>query len=53
MVKKLSNVLNISPTYLFSVETEKVYGEKIRFICRGRSLSIEELSELSGIDPAI
>ena len=49
MVKMLSDVLNISPTYLFSMETEKVYGEKIRFIRRGRSMSIEELSELSGI----
>lgn len=47
MVKKISDILNISPTYLF--ETEKVYGDKIKFIRRGRSLSIEELSELSGI----
>ncbi|MBS3970597.1 MAG: helix-turn-helix domain-containing protein [Clostridia bacterium] len=47
MVKKISHILNISPTYLF--EAEKVYGEKIRFIRRGRSLSIEELSDLSGI----
>lgn len=51
MVRKLSDVLNISPTYLFGVGSEKVYGEKIRFIRRGRSLSIEELSELSGIAP--
>ena len=49
MVKKLSDVLNISPTYLFGIGAEKVYGEKIRFIRRGRSLTIEELSELSGI----
>jgi len=49
MVKKLSDVLNISPTYLFGIGTEKVYGEKISFIRRGRSLTIEELSELSGI----
>jgi transcriptional regulator with XRE-family HTH domain len=49
MVKKLSDVLNISPTYLLSTSTEKIYGEKIRFIRRGRSLSIEELSELTGI----
>ncbi|AHF05967.1 helix-turn-helix domain-containing protein [Desulfitobacterium metallireducens] len=49
MVRRLSNVLNISPTYLFGIGTEKVYGEKIQFIRRGRSLSIEELSELSGI----
>lgn len=51
MVKKLSDVLNISPTYLFGIGTDKVYGEKIRFIRKGRSLSIEELSELSGISP--
>lgn len=51
MVRKLSDVLNISPTYLFGVGSEKIYGEKIRFIRRGRSLSIEELSELSGIAP--
>lgn len=49
MVKKLSDLLNISPTYLFGAE--KVYGEKIQFIRRGRSLSIEELSELSGVPP--
>lgn len=49
MVKKLSDVLNISPTYLFGAGSDRVYGEKIRFIRRGRSLSIEELSELSGI----
>ncbi|HVJ50798.1 helix-turn-helix domain-containing protein [Desulfitobacterium sp.] len=49
MVKRLSDVLNISPTYLFSPENEEVHGEKIRFIRKGRSLSIEELSELSGI----
>ncbi|WP_206812618.1 helix-turn-helix domain-containing protein [Paradesulfitobacterium ferrireducens] len=49
MVKKLSDVLNISPTYLFGSGSERVYGEKIRFIRRGRSLSIEDLSELSGI----
>jgi len=49
MVKKLSEVLNISPTYLFSPETEEIHGEKIRFIRKGRSMSIEELSELSGI----
>lgn len=49
MVKKLSNVLNISPTYLLSTSTEKIFGEKISFIRRGRSLSVEELSELSGI----
>lgn len=49
MVKKLSDVLNISPTYLLATGTEKVYGEKIKFIRRGRSLSIEELSELSGV----
>lgn len=47
MVKKITDILNISPTYLF--ESEKVYGEKIRFIRRGRSLSVNELSELSGI----
>lgn len=51
MVRKISDMLNISPTYLF--ETEKVYGEKIRFIRRGRSLSIVELSELSGISPEL
>ena len=51
MVKKLSDALNISPTYLFGIGTEKVYGEKISFIRRGRSLTIEELSELSGISP--
>lgn len=28
MVRRLSNVLNISPTYLFGIGTEKVYGEK-------------------------
>ncbi len=51
MVKRLSGSLNISPTYLFALDTEKVFGEKIRFIRRGRSLSIEELSELTGIAP--
>jgi len=49
MVKRLSEALNISPTYLFSPQTEGIHGEKIRFIRKGRSLSIEELSELSGI----
>ena len=49
MVKNLSDVLNISPTYLLAARPEKVYGEKIRFIRRGRSLSIEELNELTGI----
>lgn len=49
MVKKLSDALNISPTYLFSPENEVIHGEKIRFIRKGRSLSVEELSELSGI----
>ncbi len=49
MVKKLSDVLNISPTYLFGGGSDKVYGEKIRFIRVGRSLSVEELGELSGI----
>jgi len=49
LVKKLSDVLNISPTYLFGIGMEKVYGEKVRFIRRGRSLTIEQLSELSGI----
>lgn len=53
MVKKLSDVLNISPTYLFGIGMEKVYGDKIRFIRRGRSLKIEELSELSGISPEL
>lgn len=48
MVKKVSDILNISPTYLFGAE--KVYGEKIEFIRRGRSLTVEELSELSGIE---
>lgn len=49
MVKKLSDILNISPTYLFGAGSDKVYGDKIRFIRVGRSLSVEELSELSGI----
>jgi len=53
MVKKISEVLNISPTYLLGIGAEKVYGEKIRFIRRGRSLSVEELSELSGIAPEL
>ncbi|HHY26010.1 MAG TPA: helix-turn-helix domain-containing protein [Desulfitobacterium dehalogenans] len=53
MVRRISEVLNISPTYLLDSDTEKVYGEKIKFIRQGRSLSIEELSELSGISPEL
>ncbi|CFX13492.1 Cro/C1-type helix-turn-helix domain [Syntrophomonas zehnderi OL-4] len=53
MVKKISEVLNISPTYLLASDTEQVYGEKIRFIRQGRGLSIDELGELSGIEPEL
>lgn len=49
MTKKFSEILNISPTYLFGTVSDKVYGEKIRFLRHGRRLSIEELSRLSVI----
>ena len=53
MVRKIADSLNISPTYLFAAQEEKVYGEKIKFIREGRSLSYEELAEMVDITPSL
>ena len=49
MTRKFSDILNISPTYLFRSVSDKTYGEKLRYLRCGRGLSIGELGELSGI----
>lgn len=49
LVKRISDVLSISPTYLLGMGTEKIHGDKLRFIRKGRSMSVAELSELTGI----
>lgn len=48
MTRKFSEILNISPTYLFAA-SDKAYGEKIRFLRCGRRLNLDQLSNLSGI----
>lgn len=53
MTRKIATLLNISPTYLFSANEEKVHGEKIKFIREGRSLSIEELAEMVELPPGV
>ena len=49
MLKKISEALNVSVTYLLSEADDEATAEKLRFIREGRGLSIEELAEISEI----
>jgi transcriptional regulator with XRE-family HTH domain len=49
ILKKVSECLNISMTYLFEDTVEGSTGEKISSIREGRGLSVEDLSEISSI----
>lgn len=49
-IKQIADTLNIPITYLFSNESDgKQVGDKLKLIREGRSLSIEELAELTNI----
>lgn len=52
MLKRISEALNVSVTYLLSESDDEATAEKLRFIRESRGLSIEDLAEISEIPVA-
>jgi len=52
MLKKIGEALNVSVSYLVGDIDDAVTGEKLRFMRESRGLSIEELAEISDLEPA-
>lgn len=48
-LKKIAQALNVPVSYLVADTDENTTAKKLKFIREGRSLSIEDLAELSGI----
>ncbi|MGQ9823673.1 MAG: helix-turn-helix domain-containing protein [Desulfotomaculales bacterium] len=52
VLKRISEALNVSITYLLNESEDEATAEKLRFIRESRGLSIEELAEISEIPVA-
>lgn len=48
-LRQISEALHVSPALLVRSDDEKFTGEKLRFLREGRSLTVEELAEISDL----
>ncbi|MGB9802847.1 MAG: helix-turn-helix domain-containing protein [Desulfofundulus sp.] len=53
MLKRISEALNVSVSYLVGSTDDTVTGEKLRFMRESRGLSIQDLAEISELPPSL